>query len=56
MQYVLGGLIVLALALLAVAALTGRVKLRSCCFPVDARRDLRMRAAFVDPAERDQRP
>lgn len=56
MQYVVGALLLLSLAFLAVAALTGRVKLRSCCSPVDARRDLRMRAAFEDPDERDQRP
>ena len=52
MQYLLGGLLVLPLALLATAALTGRVKIRSCCSPADARQDLRMRTAFEDPDQR----
>lgn len=51
------------LTLLAYGGLTGRIRASSgCCAPADPRKDLRMRAAFDDEAEkkprsgRDDRP
>ena len=43
MQYVLGSIVALATVALAVGAITGRVKIRSCCAPADPARDRRMR-------------
>ena len=48
MTYVLAALVLLPLLALVVAALTGRVRVQSCCAISDASRDLRMRAAFED--------
>jgi hypothetical protein len=45
MTYVIGGLVLAATLALAVGALTGRVRARSCCAVADPRRDLRMRGA-----------
>jgi hypothetical protein len=54
MAYVFGIPSVLFLVVLVYGGLTGRVRLTSCCAVADARRDLRMRAAFeeLDRAER----
>lgn len=46
MHYVVGGLVAAFVIVLAVGAITGRVKARSCCAVADPARDLRMRAAF----------
>jgi hypothetical protein len=46
--YVLSGFAMLFLALLVIGAVTGRVKIRSCCSVGDASRDKRMRAAFEE--------
>jgi len=43
-----GSLVAVLVVLLAVGALTGRVRSRSCCSVADPRDDLRMRAAFED--------
>ena len=47
MQYVIGSIIALATLALAVGAITGRVRARSCCAPADPDpdpdRDRRMR-------------
>lgn len=45
-RYMLGGLVVLYIVVMAVGALTGRVRARSCC-PADPARDRRMRAAMA---------
>lgn len=49
MIYVLAALPLLFLALLVWGAVTGRVKVSSCCAAADPSKDLRMRAAFEDP-------
>ena len=41
--------VALFLVLLLAGAVTGRVKVRSCCAVADPRADARMRAAFEDP-------
>lgn len=46
MEYVVGGVVIAFLVLLAVGAVTGRVRSRSCCAIPDPSQDLRMRAAF----------
>lgn len=46
--YMLAGLMMLFLALLVIGAVTGKVKIRSCCSGGDASRDKRMRAAFEE--------
>jgi hypothetical protein len=43
MQYIIGSVLALATLALAVGAITGRVKVQSCCAPADPARDLRMR-------------
>ena len=52
MEIVVATLIALPLLALVVGALSGRVRLTSCCATSDPSRDLRMRAAF----ESDQPP
>ena len=52
LEMVLATLIAVPLVALVVGALTGRVRLRSCCATSDPSRDLRMRAAF----DSDQSP
>ncbi|MDA8044670.1 MAG: hypothetical protein M0Z30_05445 [Actinomycetota bacterium] len=47
MPYVLGSLVAVFVVVMAVAALTGRFRPRTCC-PADPTRDLRMRAALGD--------
>jgi uncharacterized membrane protein len=42
-RYLLGALVLLPTVALAVGALTGRVRARSCCATPDPRDDLRMR-------------
>ena len=44
--YLLAAAVVTFLVVLVVGALTGRVKLQSCCAVADASQDLRMRAAY----------
>ncbi len=44
----LAGIVTLFLVALLVGGVTGRVRVRSCCTPADASRDLRMRGAFED--------
>lgn len=51
MAIVLGVLAVGFVALLAFGAVTGRVRLKSCCAVADPRRDLRMREAFTETSE-----
>ena len=46
MAYVLGIIAAVLLVLLVLAAVTGRIRLRSCCAVADPSKDLRMRAAF----------
>ena len=46
--YLVAAAVVTFLVVLVVGALTGRVKLRSCCAVADASKDLRMRSAFTD--------
>ena len=41
-QFLLGGIIVVFMVMLAVGALTGRVKARSCCSIADPNQDRRM--------------
>ena len=48
MVIVLGVLVVVFLAALLIGAVTGRVKITSCCAVADPRCDARMRGAF-DP-------
>ncbi|CUR54304.1 conserved hypothetical protein [metagenome] len=48
MEIVIAGLIGLPLAALVIGALSGRVRVTSCCATADPSRDLRMRAAFED--------
>jgi hypothetical protein len=45
---VLGAMVALFTAAMAIGALTGRVKVRSCCAISDPRQDLRMRDAFIE--------
>ena len=45
MRFLLGGLVSVATLALAIGALTGRVKVRSCCAAWDPSRDLRMRGS-----------
>ena len=45
MRFLLGGLVSVATLALAIGALTGRVKVRSCCAVADPARDLRMRGS-----------
>ena len=55
MRYLLAVPVVLFPLVLAVGALTGRVRVRGCCTTGTAARDLRMRAAFhPDPAPRSE--
>jgi hypothetical protein len=42
-RYLVATPVVIFLVLLAVGALTGRVRARSCCSPADPAADLRMR-------------
>ena len=46
MPYVLAAVAVVALVWLVVAAVRGRLAVRSCCAPSDPARDLRMRSAY----------
>lgn len=48
MEIVIASLIALPPAALVVGALSGHVKVTSCCTAGDPSRDLRMRAAFED--------
>jgi len=43
-QYVIGSVLALATVALVVGAITGRVKVQSCCAPADPACDRRMRA------------
>ncbi len=55
MVMVLGVLVVLFLAVLLIGAVTGRVKVSSCCVVADPQCDARMRDAFArDDARRYQ--
>ena len=45
MVYLLGGIVVLYIIAMAVGALTGRVRIQSCCGFSDPRRAPRLRAA-----------
>jgi len=47
-RYVLGGLVLLFLALLIVGAISGRVRMQSCC-AVPAEKDARMRDGEKGP-------
>jgi hypothetical protein len=46
MAEILGFVVAAFILVLAVGALTGRIRAQSCCGAGDARRDLRMRSAF----------
>ena len=48
MQYVIGSILALATLVLAVGAITGKVKATSCCAPADPGRDRRMQAMSDD--------
>jgi hypothetical protein len=54
-QLVLGGLVVVAMLILLAGALSGRVRVRSCCAVSDPRCDLRMRGAFTETGSIDER-
>ena len=47
-RYLLAAPIVIGMVLLAVGAVRGRVRVRSCCAVADPARDLRMRGAGTD--------
>lgn len=49
MYLVIGAVLSLVVLALAVGALTGRVRVRSCCAISAPERDLRMREAFLPP-------
>ena len=49
--HVIAVLVALPVVLLVVGAIRGRMEVRSCC-AVEPERDLRMRAAFTEDAER----
>jgi hypothetical protein len=49
MLIALGVIVAVFTIVLAIGALTGRVKATSCCSIADPRRDLRMQDAFADP-------
>jgi hypothetical protein len=51
-RYLLAALVILPVLVLVVGAATGRVRVRSCCAPTDPAKDLRMRGAFEDEADR----
>lgn len=44
----LGVAVAVFVLLLVVGAITGRVKVKSCCAIADPRHDLRMRGAYID--------
>jgi hypothetical protein len=46
MAEILGFVVAAFILVLAVGALTGRIRAQSCCGAGEARRDLRMRSAF----------
>lgn len=48
MVIALGVVVAAFIVTLVVGAVTGRVKVKSCCAVADPRRDLRMRDAFSD--------
>jgi hypothetical protein len=48
LTYVVGGLAAVLVLVLLLGAITGRLRLGSCCAVADPARDLRMRAAFED--------
>ena len=48
LTYVVGGLVAVLVLVLLLGAITGRLRLGSCCAVADPARDLRMRAAFED--------
>ena len=51
MPYVIGALAVGFLAFLILGAVTGRVRMSSCCTVADPRHDLRMRDAYETSGE-----
>jgi hypothetical protein len=53
--YLVAAVLVALLVALVAAALTGRVKVRSCC-AADPSKDLRMRAAFTDESGHSRSP
>lgn len=46
MPYILAALMAVALSLLILGAVTGQVKMSTCCSVADPSKDLRMRAAY----------
>ena len=58
MQYVIGGIVAAFTLALAIGALTGRVKVRSCCAVADPTRDRRMRATAPEifPPNEESKP
>jgi len=42
MKYIIGGLVLVYPLVLAIGALTGRIKVTSCCVIADPTKDLRM--------------
>lgn len=55
MPIVLAVIAILPAAVLLLGALSGRIRLTSCCSVADPSNDLRMRAAF-DPASSEEDP
>ena len=53
-RYLVATPVVIFMVLLAVGALTGRVRARTCCSPADPAADLRMRPLEPDGNLRDQ--
>lgn len=49
--YLVAAALVAFLLALVAGALTGRVRVRSCCAGADPAKDLRMRAAFTDESD-----
>lgn len=48
MQYVIGSILALATVVLAIGAITGKIKATSCCAPADPARDRRMQVGTED--------
>jgi len=57
MRYLIGGVLAALTFVLAIGAIGGRVRIRSCCAVADPTRDLRMRgAATTMPTDRHVEP
>ena len=48
LSYLIAAVVLAPVLALVVGAVTGRVRVQSCCVPTDPARDLRMRDAFAE--------